>query len=68
MTQKDELAWDPKKFHKQELQDMYSSPNVIRVEHVRDRKVRTGFSWRKVNLKNLSTEGSKREFESCGLG
>jgi hypothetical protein len=38
VTQKDELAWDPKKFRKQQLQDMYSSANDIRVEHVRDRK------------------------------
>jgi hypothetical protein len=38
VPQKDELAWDPKEFHKQELQNVYTSPNIVRVEHVRDRR------------------------------
>jgi len=38
VPQKDQLAWDRKKFHKQNLQDLYSSPNIIRVEHVGKRR------------------------------
>lgn len=38
VPQNDKLAWDRKKIHKKDLQDLYSSPNIIRLEHVGKRR------------------------------
>ena len=38
VPQKDEIAWDWRKIHRQELRDLLSSTNIIRVENVRERR------------------------------